>query len=399
MSISTTPAPSKTNFAAKKGHAYNRSTPHFNEMLVQVGPGTPCGELMRRYWQPVGISEEVTPRPQKVRILGEDLILFRDRKGRPGLLYPRCAHRGTNLYYGKVEEEGIRCCYHGWLFSVEGDCLEQPCEPEFGLQRDQAHQPWYPVQEQYGLVYAYMGPPEKMPILPRYDILEDLKPGEHLQASSGGFGGTDPIIPCSYLQVYENIMDPFHVYVLHATFSGTQFVPEFAVLPTCDFEYVESGVIYHAYRTLDNGAHVDRTSSALLPNIAMVPNVELLPGRGAGVTAFVPVDDENFRFFSVRKTTEPAPQGPRKMFNGKSWDELTEHEHQDTPGDYEAQVGQGAITMHSEEVLATSDRGVAMLRRMLLEQMKVVANGGDPVGVTFDPDKAVVVSRSGNFFS
>ena len=102
-------------------------------------------------------------------MLGEDLILFRDKTGRPGLVQARCAHRGTTLYYGKVEERGIRCCYHGWLFDVEGRCLEQPCEPEGGRFRDRVRQPWYPVQELYGLVFAYMGPPEKKPVLPRYD--------------------------------------------------------------------------------------------------------------------------------------------------------------------------------------------------------------------------------------
>ena len=110
-------------------------------------------------------------------MLGEDLILFRDGQGRPGWS-TRCCHRGTTLYYGQVEERGIRCCYHGWLFDVEGRCLEQPCEPEGGLKRDRVRQPWYPVEERYGLIFAYMGPPEKKPVLPRYECLEELEPGE-----------------------------------------------------------------------------------------------------------------------------------------------------------------------------------------------------------------------------
>ncbi|MGH6990741.1 MAG: Rieske 2Fe-2S domain-containing protein, partial [Stellaceae bacterium] len=152
-----------------EGTGYGRAPQHSDEDLVRVGPGTPMGELMRRYWHPVALSDGATTRPTKVRILGEDLILFRDRKGRPGLVYPRCMHRGTNLFYGKVEDEGIRCCYHGWLFAVDGTCLDQPCEPEHGLHRDIARQPWYPVEERYGLVFAYLGPPEKKPVLPRYD--------------------------------------------------------------------------------------------------------------------------------------------------------------------------------------------------------------------------------------
>ena len=102
------------------GTAYGRPRPTYDATLIEVGPGTPAGEMLRRYWHPVGVAADITTRPQKVRVLGEDLILFRDGEGRPGLLYPRCGHRGTTLYYGKVESSGIRCCYHGWLFEVEG---------------------------------------------------------------------------------------------------------------------------------------------------------------------------------------------------------------------------------------------------------------------------------------
>ncbi len=100
--------------------------------MTEVGAGTPLGEFMRRYWHPVALSDKVNDIPQKLRLLGEDLVIFRDRQGRPGLLHARCAHRGTTLYYGRVEENGIRCCYHGWLFDVEGRCLEQPCEADGG---------------------------------------------------------------------------------------------------------------------------------------------------------------------------------------------------------------------------------------------------------------------------
>src|SRR5665213_1488847 len=156
------------------GTAYGRTAPTHDAMLTEVGPGTPCGEFMRRYWQPAALSSEANATPRQVRLLGEDLILFRDGQGRAGLVHARCAHRGTTLYYGKVEERGIRCCYHGWLFDVEGNCLDQPCEPEGGVHRDKARQPWYPVQELYGIVFAYLGPPEKQPALPRYDILENV---------------------------------------------------------------------------------------------------------------------------------------------------------------------------------------------------------------------------------
>ena len=143
---------SKWRKNSKNGVAYGRPRQQPDEQLSAVGPGTPMGELLRRYWHPVAVSASLGDLPKKVGILGEELILFRDRQGRPGLLYPRCMHRGTTLYYGKVEDKGIRCCYHGWLFDVEGRCLEQPCEPGGGKDLDSVRQPWYPVEERYGFV-------------------------------------------------------------------------------------------------------------------------------------------------------------------------------------------------------------------------------------------------------
>jgi nitrite reductase/ring-hydroxylating ferredoxin subunit len=384
------------------GRGYGRQRQHANALLTEVGPGTPCGEFIRRYWQPVGLSSKTTAVPQAVRILGEDLVLFRDGAGKAGLLYSRCAHRGTTLYYGKVEERGIRCCYHGWLFDVEGNCLEQPCEPNGGAHRELARQPWYPVEERYGIVFAYLGPPDKQPALMRFDILEDLAPAEYLevddQSWAAGVGGTMPIVPYSWLHHYDNIMDPFHVQVLHSTFSGTQFVPEFAVMPKCDFATTDTGMTYAAHRTLDDGRVVDRVSQSLLPNIRIVPNVRLEHGRATEVAWLVPVDDTHHRIIHIAKVTGPGRFTGRIMYNGKRWPEMTEAEHQRFPGDFEAQMGMGAVSLHSEEHLATSDRGVAMLRRQLEQQIRTVAEGGDPLGVTSDPEKAVVKVESGNYF-
>ena len=123
------------------GRAYARAEPSSNDALTRVGRGTPMGELLRRYWHPIGLSADAAATPRRVRVLGEDLILFRDGGGRPGLLYPRCMHRGTSLYYGRIEERGIRCCYHGWLFDVVGHCLEQPCEPNGGAPKTRSNAP------------------------------------------------------------------------------------------------------------------------------------------------------------------------------------------------------------------------------------------------------------------
>ncbi len=388
-----------------EGTAYGRQQQHPNALLTEVGPGTPCGELMRRYWQPVLAAHNVTTRPREVRILGEDLLIFRDGAGRPGLLYPRCMHRGTTLLYGHVEQDGIRCCYHGWKFSVEGECLEQPCEPLGGVNKANARQPWYPVQERYGLVWAYMGPPDKLPVLPRWDALEPLEEGESYFAADNSMGAHGdpngpPVVPYSWLHMNDNVMDPFHVQVLHSTFSVTQFVREFEVMPEVDFKYIDAGVIYDAYRKLEDGREVNRISTWMMPNIMSVPSVLMEAGRPTGMGFSVPVDDTHSRILMCGRMRVDMMERMRgtgfsKM---KKWSEMTMDEHQDIPGDYEAQAGQGPISLHSEEHLVTSDRGVAMQRRMLERNIKAVMDGGDPEGVIFDEAKAVVHVPSGNFF-
>ena len=387
-----------------KGSAYHHIPGHADEVLAGVSRGTPAGEWLRRYWHPIAISSEVTTRPQMVRLLGEDLVLFRDKSGRAGLLYPRCMHRGTSLYYGKVEEEGIRCCYHGWLFSVEGHCLQQPCEPDGGQQRESARQPWYPVEERYGLVFAYMGPPEKKPVLPRYDILENMEEGEFIEVVGDGFAGyadrvQDPHVPYHWLQNWENIMDPYHVHILHSTFSGIQFAEGFKLMPRVDFEPVEAGMIYHAHRHFPDGRSLDRINSALLPNISAIPEIDLSAGPGRWIGWHVAVDDTHFRGFFAVRTKNAGSFEPFEMHNGKSWLQLTEREKQAFPGDFEAQGGQGPVTLHSEEHLATSDRGIGMLRRLMKKQIATVQQGGDPLGVHFDESQALVKIRSGNFYT
>jgi phenylpropionate dioxygenase-like ring-hydroxylating dioxygenase large terminal subunit len=254
--------------ALDTGTGYGRKRSAFNADWTLVGAGTKMGELLRRYWHPVGLSSHATDMPRQVRVLGEDLILFRDKTGRPGLVHSRCAHRGTTLYYGRVEERGIRCCYHGWLFDVEGRCLEQPCEPEGGRHRDRVRQPWYPVREQYGLIFAYMGPPERKPVLPRYRCLEELDEGEFLETNDTSIGGGGPtIIPCNWFQHYDNLPDTFHVYVLHTTFSGVQFVNDMGILPEVSWHLTDKGVKTVSIRKLDNGRVFRRVSEAVLPTL------------------------------------------------------------------------------------------------------------------------------------
>ncbi len=386
--------------ASDTGTAYGRPQPTHKAELTEVGPGTPMGELLRRYWHPVGLVADATETPRKVRVLGEDLILFRDKSGRPGLVYPHCAHRGTSLYYGKVEERGIRCCYHGWLFDVQGHCLEQPCEPEGGRAREKVRQPWYPVQEQYGLIWAYMGPPDKKPVLPRYDCLETLDEGEFLEADDSSIGGGGPqIIPCNWLQHYENLVDPFHVVILHSSFSGTQFVPQMAIMPEVQWETTELGVRTISIRKLPDGKILRRISEAGLPTLRVIPSPRLGRfGRVESLGWVLPIDDESFRIYVVGRVKEQGELSRmRTRMNGKLWEEMSEQEHQLYPNDVEAMVSQGTIARHSEEHLAMSDRGIVMLRRLLLKQLDALKEGRDPACVSFDSEAAPVRFTAGNF--
>src|SRR5579862_1332543 len=194
-----------------------------NEYLARVGPGTPCGELLRRYWHPVAADAELAKNPVRpVRILGESLTLYRDRRGKLGLIAERCPHRAVALVFGIPEPEGLRCPYHGWLFDADGRCLEQPLEPPDSTFKDRIHITAYPVQELGGLIWAYLGPPP-VPLLPRWDLL--VREGAFRQILV-----TE--LPCNWLQVMENRADIVHATYLHGRFF--QYVLERQGRPTDD---------------------------------------------------------------------------------------------------------------------------------------------------------------------
>ena len=323
------------NRPVNEGTAYGRVPGHHNAKLTEVGSGTPGGEYLRRYWHPIAFASDVGRRPQKVRVLAEDLILFRDGKDRLGLLYPRCSHRGTNLFYGKTEERGIRCCYHGWLFDTEGRCLEQPCEKDGGRERAHIRQPWYPVQERYGLVFAYLGPPDRMPVLPRIDIFEDLPPGHSVFPHGGpgmsGYADTaaapgETSVPYNWFQTFENGVDPFHVWTLHSTFSGfPQFGESYTHRPQIEFEATETSILNHAIHAHD-GVLVDQVEELVLPNIKALFPMNLAEKRGRRISWVTPIDDTSFVYLG-------ATAGPERLVefdalvmtpDGKSWSQMSE---------------------------------------------------------------------------
>ena len=385
----------------RAGRAYGRAAARPDEDLVRCGPGTLGGELLRRYWQPLARSEEARSLPRLVKILGEELILFRGGSGRPGLLYPRCMHRGTSLLYGRVEESGLRCCYHGWLFAPDGEVLEMACEPGAKPPAG-ARQPWYPLVEQHGIIFTYMGPPEKQPAFPRFSVAEDLAEGEVLSVRGGlermqmpdASGVASALVgdqDYNWFQFHDNVLDPFHLYWLHGNLNGVQFVDTYKLLPQVSFEYTDDGVRSIQYRDLGDGRAHLRMSQSLIPNMNCITPLNDDYGFG-GLGWTVPIDDTHFRTFSMSRVRADAD--PARMFRdlglfngwgpGKPGDQWTLEDHQTWQSDYVCQKGQGDVTLHSEEHLSATDAGVAMLRRLWRRQAEIAAEGGDPVGVTYD---------------
>ncbi|MCB0991903.1 MAG: Rieske 2Fe-2S domain-containing protein [Acidimicrobiales bacterium] len=395
---------------ADQGTAYGKAPGEYDRELAEVGPGTPMGELLRRYWHPIGPSEDATEVPKQVRLLGEDLILFRNRDGRPGLVHPRCIHRGTSLLYARVDDCGIRCCYHGWAFDTQGNCTDQPCEPHNGQNRDKFRQPWYPADERYGLVWAYIGPPERKPLLPRYSTFENLDDDEQLFTDDKNIGSGRYFrgeVPFNWFQHFENILDPAHFMWLHFFHSGPQFGSRYGEFDTLDFQpwerldqttfaTTETGVAATRIMDIPDGRSLRTVTETVLPGIRGVSNPFGAPGRGDALGFVVPVDDTHFRIFTVLRGKD------RTFFeriealrpSGEPDFETTQR----FPGDWEAMKSMGEITLHSDEHLASSDRGVRTLRRLFREQMENVAGGGDPLNVAFDEGDELVQIECGQYF-
>lgn len=391
--------------ADSAGRAYGRQVATPDEDIVRCGPGTPGGELLRRYWQPVALSSETGGLPRLVKLLGEELVLYRDGSGTPGLLYPRCMHRGTSLLYGKIEARGIRCCYHGWVYDERGHCLEMPCEPD-NPARNHIRQPWYPVVERNGIVFTYMGPPEREPVFPHFNIVDDLSAQEEIiaytrdaGANGGGPEGTPPKLAAwsdyNWWQVFDNFMDPFHVVVLHNMINGVQFEESLSIAPDVRFELTGDGVRSVQHRKLRDGRLHQRVSQVILPNLNSTAGVSDDDLGRAGVGWTVPIDDTHFRNFGLsRRDHGRRTRGTYAALgmlqdtwgpaHGRPFREWSLEDHQRWQTDYTAQKAQGDISLHSEEHLTRNDRGIGLMRNLFRQQAGTVARGGDPIGVTFD---------------
>ena len=375
--------------------AYGLKIPEPDPELTRVGPGTPCGELMRRYWQPVCLSADLADLPKKVRILGEDLIAFRDGQGRAGLLFFRCSHRGTSLEFGRVEDRGLRCCYHGWLYDVEGNVIEMPLEPAVNPFLKQIQHPAYPVREFGGLVFAYMGPLEKIPEFPIYDVWHNQ--GGALKARLGPRVGGP--VNCNWLQAEENLMDALHTFWLHTLHSGAQFPSRSYGINPDEMKYQETamGMRFVLVRRLETGKWWELIWEMLMPlNVHLVYTDEPKTERVRAVTYCMPVDDTHQLGASIRwlpDDGEDQTRGREQLAPGGRKNSSYEHT-QRHPDDKEAVEGQGPIALHGLEHLVTSDKGVIMFRRILRTAIDAVRAGQDPKGILRDGVKAANVATS-----
>ena len=350
--------------------------------LTHVDAGTPAGEYLRRFWTPVAMTAQLGARPIPIRILGEDLVIFRDGSGRIGLLNRHCAHRRASLEFGRIEQRGIRCCYHGWQFDVDGTILETPGEPPTSKICGAICQPAYPVREVKGLVFAYMGPPGDVPAFPYLDSF-DLPDHELIPYSIHS--------PCNWLQETENAIDPFHSVFLHGRVNGPQFpgLEHFVELPVVNYVRRDAAIVYsHARRVGD--LVMLRFHDYLMPNLAqnggMFQKLEKPKffGRTSLTKWVVPIDNTNSRKFGWRHFNdkdEVLRQGKRDEVGWETVDFYgqTAHrsyeERQGNPGDWDVWVSQGPIAVHAREYLGKTDEGIAMLRRKLRRDIRAVAKG------------------------
>ncbi|HZT07310.1 MAG TPA: Rieske 2Fe-2S domain-containing protein [Chloroflexota bacterium] len=377
-----------------------------NDLLTRVGPGTPGGDLLRRYWQPVALAEELPPDgpPIPVRLLGEDLVLFREpslgpgEPGRPGLLGIHCAHRGADLSYGRLEDGGLRCIYHGWLYDGRGRCLEQPGEPAGSTFHERVRQPAYPCQEVGGLILAYLGPGEP-PLVPNYEFL--TAPQEQCYP-------TKLFQECSYLQGNEGNIDPSHHSFLHLRYGEgedsqfTWYAGDRS--PTIETEETAYGARIYAIRRIDEHRNYIKITNFILPNLSAISG----DADGYGVNWHVPIDDThhwkyNLTFRRSRaidkavrargRTSMTADYHPIRHKENRYQQDRAEMRGITFAGlgrDFQAQdacvtEGAGPIQDRSTEHLGYTDKGIIAARKVLLRALRASQAGQDPAHVIRDP--------------
>ena len=369
-----------------------------NERLMRVGPGTPMGELMRRYWHPVAAVAELDENPVKaVKILGESLVVYRDRKGGYGLIDDTCPHRRISLEYGIPENEGLRCPYHGWLFDGSGQCLEMPAESPESTFPSRVKIKGYPAEELGGLVFAYLGP-APAPLLPRWDLYV-------MDNVVRDIGST--VIPCNWMQCMENSLDPTHTEWLHGHYYNyvmeqkgaegladptyQRFVPRvIGAHEKIGFDVFEHGIVKRRIRAgFDESHPMWRVGHPIVfPNVLRV---------GTTFQIRVPMDDTHT--WHLMYGAYPKPPGepgyqqekipfyqiPLKDSGARFVTDFVLGQ------DMMAWATQGELADRGQEKLGESDKGIILYRRLLREQMALVEDGGEPMNTFRDPEQNQIV--------
>lgn len=364
-----------------------------NKLLTEVGKGTPMGNLMRRYWQPIGALIDMDNKwTRRIRLLGEDLVLFKDRQGRLGLIAEQCPHRRASFAHGIPTQDGIRCPYHGWEYNAQGKCLNQPNEQDKCAFRDKVSTDAYPVEEMGGMLFAYMGP-QPQPLLPRWD-------GFVAQGTIRMMGRT--ILPINWLQIMENSLDPVHTEWLHGhhyEFLKEQEGVKVAISTRhlkIDFKEFEYGMTKH--RLLEG--HSEDGDDWKIGHPIVFPNM-LAVGNGDEKSRYysfqmrVPVDDTHTMHLWFNAYVPPkGVEVPQHLLDRVHTyevpfkDETGEFIVDNVDGqDMMAWISQGAIADRTQENLGATDKGVVMYRRMLKREMEKVATGIDPMGLVRDSSK------------
>ena len=404
-----------------------------NDLITQTGPGTPCGELMRRYWHPVALAREIPlgGAPKPVRLLGEDLVLFRTKRGEPGLMDLHCPHRGTDLSYGRVEDDGLRCLYHGWKMGLDGHCLDQPGEPKGSNFKNKVRHVAYPCREAGGLIMTYMGPGEAPP-LPKLPIFE---------AAASHVWSSKLFHECNYLQGTEGEVDSQHLSYLHRMASPdkapdqvqqeTDFLLAVDESPDIDFEPTQYGLRLFATRLLGDGRKYVRITNFIMPYTGAFDGAPLFDPRRVGkkdnlgywMHWHVPIDDTHHWKYIVAHChdtplepeflhriieTDVTPEfdhvrnkSNRYLQNREEMDRLTflGMGYNFEVHDRFATESQHPISDRTREHLGAADRGVTAMRRLMLQAIKDVQAGRAPVMTTADPaanslEGMVVVSET-----
>ena len=382
-----------------------------NQLLTQTNRGAPAGELLRRYWQPVALAEDLPSggAPIPLTILGESLALFRDELQRIGLLGIHCSHRGTDLSYGRVEDGGLRCLYHGWLYDIHGHCLEQPGEPGGGAHRDAIRHLAYPCQERGGIIFTYMGPGDP-PLLPNYEFLNQ---------PPGHFYVYKVFHDCNYLQANEGNIDPVHLSYLHRflerkeeRYAGVRGTDDShynliakSEAPTLDVEVTDFGVRIYSVRRMGGDMSYLRVSNFILPNLSAFPGQT--GGEGYGVNWHVPIDDtHHWKYCFVFSRSAPLDQSiidrsraeideryqPVRNETNRFMQDRASMQTQTYTGmgsgfqthDAFATGSQGAIQDRTKENVVSSDIAIIAARKLMQKALRDIQEGREPPHVIRD---------------